>query len=58
MGHSPTMTTEHHTHVFERYEGQPKQPMETLISAAKSVRKVSDRSLALVHPGLGRVGEQ
>jgi integrase len=46
MGHSPTMTTQHYTHVFEQYQGQPSQRMEKLVKAARSVRKVSRASAA------------
>ena len=42
MGNSPTMTAQHYTHVMERYENQPPQPIEALVSSARSVRKVSD----------------
>jgi hypothetical protein len=37
VGHSPTMTTQHYTHVFEQCEGQPSQSMESLLKAARSV---------------------
>jgi integrase len=42
MGNSPTQTVSAYTHVMERYENQPSQPMEALVLAARSVRKVSD----------------
>jgi integrase len=46
MGHSPTMTTQHYLHWFEQYQWQPSKPMEALVTAARSVRKVSDDSAA------------
>lgn len=41
MGHSPTMTTQHYTHVMERFRDEPSQPVEKLVTAARSVQKVS-----------------
>lgn len=35
MGHSPTMTTTHYLHVFEKYRDQPNEPMEAVVNAAR-----------------------
>jgi len=43
MGNSAIQVAAAYTHVMERYADEPSQPMESLVQAARSVRKVSER---------------